>query len=76
MSKLKMIGTRVEEKWIEQIRAIANLAGQKESEVVRSAIAQYLGQTDPTSIKGAITDLQNRLTTVERKLKGLGQLVE
>ena len=54
MSKLKMIGTRVEENWIEQIRALANVAGQKESEIVRSAIAQYLNQHDPIAVKGAI----------------------
>jgi RHH-type rel operon transcriptional repressor/antitoxin RelB len=68
MSKLKMVGTRVEERWIEQIRAIANLTGQKESEVVRSAIAQYLGESDPTAIKGAIADLQARVINLEQKL--------
>ena len=57
MSKLIMGGARAEEKWIEQIKVIANLAGQKESEVVRSAITEYLGQTDPHSVKGVTADL-------------------
>jgi RHH-type rel operon transcriptional repressor/antitoxin RelB len=59
----------------QQIQDIAKAAGRKEAEVVREAIAQYWGKTDSSSVKGAITDLQSRLATVERKLAGLGQLV-
>jgi predicted transcriptional regulator with HTH domain len=39
------------------------------------AIAQYLGKTDPSSVKGAIASLQNRVTSFERKLAGWGRLV-
>ncbi len=32
---------------------IASAAGRKEAEVVREALAQYLGRTDPGNVKGA-----------------------
>lgn len=43
--------------------------------VVRSAIAQYLGKTDPAVVREAIADLQQRVTNLEQKLAGLGRLV-
>ena len=70
-----MVGARVPQDWQEQIQAIASAAGRKESEVVREALAQYLGKTDPSSVKGAIMDLQERVANLERKLSGLGRLV-
>jgi RHH-type rel operon transcriptional repressor/antitoxin RelB len=70
-----MVGARVPLDWQQQISAIAAAAGRKEAEVVREALAQYLGQTDPAAVKGAIADLQNRVANLERKLAGLGRLV-
>jgi len=66
---------RVPQDWQQQISAIALAAGRKEAEIVRDAIAQYLGKTDPTAVKGAISDLQDRVANVERKLASLGRLV-
>ena len=40
-----------------------------------SFLAQYLGKTDPTAVKGAISDLQERVASLERKLAGLGRLI-
>ncbi len=74
MAESPMVGARVPQEWHQQIQQIAAAAGRKEAEVVREAIAQYLGQTDPAAVKGAISDLQERLTAVERKLSGLGLL--
>ena len=54
---------------------IAAATGRKEAEVIREALAQYIGLTDPASVKGAITDLQERVTNLEQKLAGLGRLV-
>jgi len=54
---------------------IATASGRKEAEVVREALAQYLGETDKSSVKGAISDLQDRLASLEQKLAGLGRLV-
>jgi RHH-type rel operon transcriptional repressor/antitoxin RelB len=58
------------------MKAIATDAGRKEVKIVRDAIAQYLGKTDSTTVKGAISDLQGRVASLERKLAGLGRLVE
>ena len=57
------------------LSAIALAAGRKEAKIVRDAIAQYLGKTDPSSVKGALADLQDRVANVERKLASLGRLV-
>lgn len=68
MSDLPMVGARVTQEWREQIRAIAHSAGRTEAEIVRDAIAQYLGTTNPSSIKGAISDLQERVINLEQRL--------
>ena len=70
-----MVGARVPQDWQQQISAIALAAGRKEAEIVREALGQYLGQTDPASVKGVIADLQDRVANVERKLASLGRLV-
>ncbi|MBA2747405.1 MAG: hypothetical protein H0U45_01395 [Tatlockia sp.] len=75
MAYSPMVGARVPEVWQEQIKAIAHSAGRKEAEIVRDAIAQYLGKTDPSSVKTAISDLQERVNNLEQKLAGLGRLV-
>ena len=73
MAESPMVGARVPQDWQQQISAIAHLAGRKEAEIVREAIAQYLGKTDPTAVKGAIADLQERVVVLERKLAGLAK---
>lgn len=75
MAESPMVGARVPQDWQQQISAIAAAAGRKEAEIVRDAIAQYLGKTDPRSVKGAIASLEDRVTTLERKLASLGRLV-
>lgn len=70
-----MVGARVPQDWQQQISAIALAAGRKEAEIVRDAIAQYLGKTDPNSVKGAIASLEDRVASLEQKLAGLGRLV-
>ena len=75
MAESPMVGARVPQDWQQQISAIALASGRKEAEIVRDAIAQYLGKTDPSSVKGAIADLQERVINLERKLAGLGRLV-
>lgn len=75
MAESPMVGARVPQDWQQQISAIASAAGRKEAEIVREALAQYLGKTDPTAVKGAIASLEDRVTMLERKLVGLGRLV-
>ena len=73
MAESPMVGARVPQDWQQQISALALAAGRKEAEIVREALAQYLGKTDPTAVKGAISDLQERVASLERKLAGLGR---
>lgn len=75
MPESPLVGARVPLDWQQKIQEIAQAAGRKEAEVVREAIAQYLGQTDPEAIKGVIASLEDRLASVERKLASLGRLV-
>ena len=75
MPESPMVGARVPQDWQQQIQEIASAAGRKEAEVVREALAQYLGKTDPGNVKGAIADLQDRVASLEKKLTGLGRLV-
>ncbi len=75
MAKSPMVGDGVPQDWQEQVSAIALAAERKEVEIVRDAIAHYLGQISPTVVKGAITAFQERVTSLEQKLAGLGWLV-
>ena len=75
MPELPVVGARVPQDWQKQIQGIAAVAGRKEAEIVREEIAQYLGQTDPNNVKGAVTDLQDKVACLERKLAGLDPLV-
>lgn len=75
MAESPMVGARVPDDWQQQISAIASSAGRKESQIVREAIAQYLGKTEANSVKGAIASLEDRVNNLERKLAGLGRLV-
>ena len=68
MAESPMVGARIKAHWQEQIREIAAATGQTEAQIIRSAIAQYLNQNDPSAVKGAITDLQERVINLERKL--------
>lgn len=71
MADSPILAARCPVEWQQQIQEIASAAGRKESEVVREAIAQYLGKTDPNSVKSALQDLQERVANVERKLARL-----
>jgi len=51
MAESPMVGARVPQCWQQQIQEIAAAAGRKEAEVVREVLAQYLGQTDKSSVK-------------------------
>lgn len=62
---------RIPAAWMSQIEAIQAETGQSQSEVVREAIAQYLGKTDPTSVAA----MSRRLQKLERQYTKLSQLV-
>ncbi|MCL1475696.1 CopG family transcriptional regulator [Argonema antarcticum] len=75
MSEQPMIGARVPQEWQCQIKGIALATGRTEAQIVREAIGKYLGKNDPTAVRGAIADLEERVTKIETKLSGLGRLV-
>jgi predicted DNA-binding protein len=75
MTESPMVGARVPQEWQEQISAIANAFGRKEAEAVRSAIAQYLGKTEPAEVSRSIAYSQDKVASLEQKLAGLGRLV-
>jgi len=54
MAESPILAARCPVEWHSQIQDIAKAASRKEAEVVREAIAQYLGKTNPSSVKGAI----------------------
>jgi len=74
MAESPMVGARVPQEWQQQLSAIAVATGRKEAEVVRKALGQYLGKTDPDSIKGAFASLEERVVRLEQNLAGLGRL--
>ncbi len=75
MAESPMVGARVPQEWQQQISAIAIASGRREAEIIREALAQYLGQTDPAAVRGAIASLEDRVANLERKLAGLGRMV-
>lgn len=75
MASSPMVGARVTQEWQQQISAIALASGRREAEVVREALGEYLGRTDPGSIKGDFASKEDRVTSLERKEVGLPLLV-
>ncbi len=59
---------------VSEIRGITKAAGRKAALVVRKASAQELGKTNPLMVKGASSNLQDKVASIERKLEGLGWL--
>jgi len=76
MPESPMVGARVPQEWQQQISAIASASGRREAEIVREALAQYLGETDPGVVRCAIASLEDRVASLERKLASLDRLVE
>jgi predicted DNA-binding protein len=62
---------RIPHSWDEQIRAIAAERGTTPSDIVKEAIAQYLGKTDPESVAA----MARRLSRLEQQYRKLAQLV-
>jgi RHH-type rel operon transcriptional repressor/antitoxin RelB len=73
MPESPMVGSRIPQEWQDQINAIAEAAGRKPSDVVREAIARYLGYTDSGAVRGAISKLEDRVAQVEQKLARFGE---
>ena len=70
MSKKVLVSGRIEQENYAQLRQIIQQSGKNESQIVREAIAHYLG----VESMGAISAMEQRLVAVERKLSRLQEL--
>jgi RHH-type rel operon transcriptional repressor/antitoxin RelB len=66
-----MVGARVDYSWKDQIEKICRESGKTESEVVREAIAAYLGKTNVESVMS----MNQRIKALERKYQKLAEIV-
>jgi len=64
MAESPMIGCRVPQQWQQQIVKIASTTRLTQAEVVREAVAVYLGQTNPNMIKSILTEHHKRLSQI------------
>lgn len=65
------VGGRVPESYSIQLKSIGEETGKTESELVREALAQYLGETTPESC----ANTSKRVSGLERQIKQLQKLV-
>lgn len=61
---------RIPHDWDSQLREIALKTGKSYSEVVREAIAEYIGKTEPDSVQS----MSRRLAQLERQVKKLANV--
>ena len=66
-----MVGARIPHTWMDQIEGICQETGKRPSDILKEALAAYLGKTDTDSV----SSLQKRVSAVERKLQKLTTLV-
>lgn len=65
MPEQSLVGARVTTDWQQQIQElIVALAGLMSALVMREAIAQSLGRTDPSSIPGELAAMSHRVTVL------------
>ena len=68
--KKVLVSGRISKEHHDQLAQIMDETGKCESEMVREAIAHYLGDTPPDSV----AQMATRLTTVENRLAKLQEL--
>ncbi|NEQ29605.1 MAG: CopG family transcriptional regulator [Leptolyngbya sp. SIO4C5] len=66
-----LVATRVPHSWVAQIEELSQETGKSQSEIVREALSQYLGKTDPD----AVATMARRLSKLEQQYKKLAQLI-
>lgn len=64
---LTHISSRVPESYAEALNQISQKTGKSQSELVREAVAMYLGKTDPESVER----MNRRIAKLERQVKNL-----
>lgn len=66
MAVSPMVGTRIPVEWQQKIQQIAQASGLREADIIREAIARYLGEINPDGVKGALDELRSRVTRLEK----------
>ena len=65
--RLALVAGRVPQSYVDQLDQIGEATGKCQSELVRDAIAQYLGKTEPE----AVEKMSRRVSQLEKQVKAL-----
>lgn len=65
--RLSLVAGRVPQSYVDQLDKIGEATGKCQSELVREAIAAYLGKTEPE----AVEKMSRRVGQLEKQMKAL-----
>lgn len=65
------LGARVPQKWISRFETISQQTGRSVDDLVREAIAQYLGVEAELVVAGQIDDLKAQISRIAKKVDAL-----
>lgn len=65
--RLALVAGRVPQSYVDQLDKIGEATGKCQSELVRDAIAAYLGKTEPE----AVEKMSRRVAQLEKQVKAL-----
>jgi predicted DNA-binding protein len=67
------ISTRVPPEWKVKIERLASEAGKRPSQIVSDAIALYLGENNIESLDSRLSQLEQRVSELQSKLRLLSE---
>ncbi|MBD1841820.1 ribbon-helix-helix protein, CopG family [Cyanobacteria bacterium FACHB-63] len=68
---LELAACRIPKEWIDKLDAMARETGQTRSDVLKAAIAQFIGESIPSKPEQELTPLTERLDRIENLLSDL-----
>jgi predicted transcriptional regulator len=69
MAESPLASARIPAEWMSQLDAIAAQTGKSRTDLVREAIAMYLGVVSPNEVHSDLKRLERRMEALEKKLK-------
>ncbi|AFZ15552.1 MAG TPA: ribbon-helix-helix protein, CopG family [Oculatellaceae cyanobacterium] len=69
MAESPLASARLPQEWMAQLDEIAQQTGKSRTDLVREAIAMYLGVIPPEGVRSDLEQLKNRVEIVEKKLQ-------
>lgn len=69
MAESPLASARIPPEWMSQLDAIAAQTGKSRTDLVREAIAMYLGVVSPDEVQSDLKRLERRLEDLEKKLQ-------